>query len=197
MSRPVFFAGLGLVLAVALAVRLPLLHWASDSYRLTEALSIEEVENVRISTGMLHEGSANPHAFEYPSLFYYLSTVVEAPVRARSGPDWTGYLVAVRTLSLVFGLATIALAALLARRLGGDLAGLFAASVLAADRTMIGISTLAKPNAAQVAFVLAGFMALVALASALRLRHAVTAAALFGLAAASKWLGALGLAGLA
>ncbi len=196
MSRRLYFAGLALVIALAAWLRMPLLHWAADSYRLTEAFSIEEVENVRISTGMLHESSANPHAFEYPSLFYYLSLAVEAPVHAAFGPDWTRYLVAVRSLSLGFGLIAIVLAATLARRLGGEAAGLFAAAVLATDGTMIQISALAKPNAAQVAFLLAGFLALVALATAPRLRHALVAAAFFGLATAAKWLGLLGMTGL-
>lgn len=194
---PLELVALGGLLVLAFALRAPLLDSAAGSYRLTEAFSIEEVENVRISTGMLHEGSANPHAFEYPSLFYYLSALVEAPVRALRGPDWTSYLVAVRGLSLAFGLAVLVLAAELARRLGGPSAGLLAAAMLATDRTMIELSTMAKPNIAQVAFLLAAFVALLALAARPRLGTALLAAALLALSTASKWLGGLGLVGLA
>jgi 4-amino-4-deoxy-L-arabinose transferase-like glycosyltransferase len=195
--RPLHLLGLAGLLALALALRLPLLDWAAGSYRQTEAFSIEEVENVRISTGMLHEGSANPHAFEYPSLFYALSLLVEAPVRAFTGPDWTAYLVAVRGLSLAFGLAVVGLGAELARQLGGPRAALLAAALLATDRTMIDLSTRAKPNMAQIAFLLAGFLVLFALTTRPRLRTACLAAACFALAAASKWLGGLGLVGIA
>lgn len=197
ISPALYALALAGLLVLAAGLRLPLLGWAASSYRLTEALSIEEVENIRISTGMLHEGSANPHAFEYPSLFYYLSLLVEAPIRAARGADWSAYLVGVRALSLAFGLAAVVVGAELARRLGGGRAGLLAGAILATDRTMIEMSTLAKPNMAQVAFLLAGFLALVALAREARLRRACAAAALFALATASKWLGALALVGLA
>jgi len=194
--HPAYAAGLLVLLAIGLWIRSPLLPWAAASYRMTEAFSIEETENVRISTGMLHEHTPNPHAFEYPSLFYYLSVLVEAPVKAAKGADWGAYLLAVRGLSLAFGLIAIVLGAELARRLGGDAAGLLAGAILVTDRTMIELSTIAKPNIAQLAFLLAGFLALLALARAPRLRTALIAAALFALAAASKWLGALGLVGL-
>jgi len=194
--RTPYWTGLTGLVLLALALRLPLLGWAADSYRLTEAFSIEEVENIRISTGMLHERSANPHAFEYPSLFYVLSLLVEAPVRAMRGADWTSYLVAVRSLSLGFGLVVVVLGAELARRLGGPLAGLLAAALLSTDRTMIELSAMAKPNMAQVAFLLAGFLALLSLAVRPRLATAALATALFALATASKWLGGLGLVGL-
>ncbi|MEO6463764.1 MAG: hypothetical protein ABIP29_11875 [Candidatus Eisenbacteria bacterium] len=196
-SRAIYLSGLAGLVVLALVLRLPLLGWAAGSYRLTEAFSIEEVENIRISTGMLHERSANPHAFEYPSLFYYLSLLAEVPARALKGADWTSYLMAVRGLSLVFGLAVVVLGAELGRRLGGPLAGLLAGSLLVTDRTMIELSTMAKPNMAQVAFLLAAFLALLALTTRPRLRTACLAAACLALAAASKWLGALGLFGLA
>ena len=52
--------GLGLVLVLGLALRAPLLPYAAQSYRTTEAFHIEEVENVRISTGMVHEEPVPP-----------------------------------------------------------------------------------------------------------------------------------------
>jgi len=195
--RPSYSWGLALLLLLALAIRLPLLGVASSSYRLTEAFNIEEVENVRLSTGMLHKGTLHPHAFEYPSLFYELSLLVEAPLGALGLGNWTQCLVGVRGLSLAFGLIAIWLGARLANRLGGAWAGLFAATFLACDRTMIEVSTLAKPNAAQIAFVLAGFLALFEMARRPRTRDALRASAWFALAAASKWLGAIGLVGVA
>ncbi|MBI1798825.1 MAG: glycosyltransferase family 39 protein [Candidatus Eisenbacteria bacterium] len=188
---------LALIVAIGAALRIPLVALAADSYRLTESFNIEEVENIRLSTGMLHKHDPNPHAFEYPSLFYYLSLIVEAPLRAPSHDAWRAYLVGVRGLSLLFGLGIIWNVALLARRLAGDLAGLLAAALILFDRTMIDISTLAKPNAAQVFFVLAAFLAFLSLAHRPRVSTASFAAALLAFATASKWLGALALAPLA
>ena len=72
MSGGRYWIALAAIAAVAVLVRWPLLGTAAGSYRRSEALAMEEVENVRISTGMLHRHTLNPHAFEYPSLFYYL-----------------------------------------------------------------------------------------------------------------------------
>jgi hypothetical protein len=197
-QAPALFGwGMALLLLLALAIRLPLVGMAAGSYRLTEAFNIEEVENVRLSTGMLHKGTLHPHAYEYPSLFYELSLLVEAPLRSLGRDTWTNDLVAVRMISLAFGLWTVWLAGRLGSRLGGPWAGLIAAAIVAGDRTMIEISALAKPNAAQLAFLLAGFLALSSLAARPNLRDTVRASAWFALAAASKWLGALGLVGLA
>lgn len=192
-----YAAALAILVAVAVLVRLPLLGTSSASYRLTEALRPEEVENLRISTGMLHKHSLNPHAFEYPSLFYYLSLIPEVLLARHGAESWQAALIGVRTLSLLFSIGTLLAVAALARRLAGDAAGLFAALVVALDRTLIGLSTFAKPNAAQVFFVMAAFLALAALAERPRIAMAVVAAALLALATAAKWLGLLGLAGLA
>ena len=189
-------SGLVAIVLIGLLARLPLLATSSASYRLTEAFNIEEVENVRLSTGMLHKHTLNPHAFMYPSLFYYLSLVPELLVRRDGAIPWSSAVIGVRSLSLMFSIGTILVAAALARRLAGDAAGLFAAAVLALDRTQIEIATLAKPNAAQAFFLLAAFWVLASLAARPRPASATLAAALLGLAAASKWLGALGLAGL-
>lgn len=192
----VFAAGLSVIVLIGLSVRLPSLATSSFSYRLTEAFNIEEVENLRLSTGMLHKHTLNPHAFMYPSLFYYLSLLPEILAMRNNAVSWTPAVVGVRSLSLLFSLGTILIAAALARRLAGNSAALLAAALVALDRTQIEIATLAKPNAAQAFFLLAAFWALTALAARPRLASAVLAAGLLGLATASKWLGALGLAGL-
>ena len=188
--------GLLLVALLAIAVRAPAILVATDSYRTSEAFVGEETENVRLSTGMVHKHQIVPHAYEYPSLFYDVSAAVEWPL-SRVAPGWRNYLIAVRCLSLLFGVATVILVGLLAARLGGPWAGWLAASIAALDGTLIEISIQAKPNAAQVAFVAAGFLALVAFVARPRTRTAVLAAVLFAMAAASKWLGALGLGCLA
>jgi len=195
-QRVAFASGLAAIVLIGTLIRLPLLATSSASYRLTEAFNIEEVENLRLSTGMLHKHTLNPHAFMYPGLFYYLSLVPEMMVR-RGGPvPWSAALVGVRLLSLIFSIGTLLVAAALARRLAGNAAGLFAAALLAFDRTQIEIATLAKPNAAQSFFLLAAFGMLALLAARPRAATAALAAGLLGLAAASKWLGALGLGGL-
>lgn len=198
VAAPLWFLPclLAIVLAAG-AVRAPLLGMASSSFRLTDAINLEEAENIRISTGMLHKGSLNPHAFEYPSLYYYLCLGIEKALKTAGVNQWSAFLIGARALSLAFGLGTVVLCALLALRLGGPASGLLAASLVAFDRTLIESSTLAKPNSAQVFFVVAGLALLVALAARPRLRAAVGAAACFALAASSKWLGALGLPALA
>ena len=165
-----YAAGLAIVLVIALLARLPLINVSSDSYRLTSAFNPEEVENVRISTGMLHKHSFNPHAFEYPSLFYYLSLAPEAILDSADYDSWPKALVGVRLLSLLFSLGAVIAAGTLARRLGGNSAGLFAAAVMALDRAQIEIAALAKPNAAQVCLALCAFVALAALSCVLRPR---------------------------
>jgi 4-amino-4-deoxy-L-arabinose transferase-like glycosyltransferase len=191
-----FLLALAAVVVVGAVLRAPQVTAWSSSYRLSEAFSGEEVENIRLSTGMLHKHSLNPHAFEYPSLFYYLSLAVEAPLSAAGAESWTRDLVAVRCLSLVFGLGTLVLVGLLGRRLGGDAAGILAAALAACDRTLIDVSALAKPNAAQGFFFLLGLLALASFAARPRASRATLAALAFALAAASKWLGVLGLAAL-
>jgi 4-amino-4-deoxy-L-arabinose transferase-like glycosyltransferase len=198
VAAPTWF--LPCLLAIVLAggaVRAPLLGIASSSFRLTDAINLEESENLRISTGMLHKGSLNPHYFGYPSLFYYLSLGLERGLSVLGENRWSTFLVGSRAISLAFGLGTIMLCGLLALRLGGPAAGLLAASLVAFDATSIETSTLAKPNSAQVFFVVAGLTALTALAARARLKSALVAAACFALAASSKWLGALGLPALA
>lgn len=196
MTYPRAWPGLLLVALLAIAVRAPAIPVAADSYRVSDAFVGEESENVRLSTGMVHKHQIVPHAYEYPSLFYDVSAAVEWPL-SRLAPGWRNYLIAARCLSLLFGVATVILVGLLAARLGGPWAGWLASSIAALDGTLIEISIQAKPNAAQVAFVTAGFLALVAFVARPRTRMAVLAAALFAMAAASKWLGALGLGALA
>jgi 4-amino-4-deoxy-L-arabinose transferase-like glycosyltransferase len=189
-------AALAAIVVAALLVRLPALTASSASYRLTAAFNPEEAENLRISTGMLHKHTLNPHAFEYPSLFYYASLLPERLASRAGATSWPLALEGVRALSLLFSIGAVLAAAALARRVAGAAAGLFAATLMAFDRTQIEIATLAKPNAAQVFFVLAAFLALASLATRPSLAAAVRAAALLALATATKWLGALGLAGL-
>jgi 4-amino-4-deoxy-L-arabinose transferase-like glycosyltransferase len=189
-------AALAVIVVAALLVRLPALTASSASYRLTAAFNPEEAENLRISTGMLHKHTFNPHAFEYPSLFYYASLLPERLASRAGAISWPFALTGVRALSLLFSLGAVLAAAALARRVAGAAAGLFVATLMAFDRTQIEIATLAKPNAAQVFFVLAAFLALASLATRPSLAAALRAAALLGLATATKWLGVLGLAGL-
>jgi 4-amino-4-deoxy-L-arabinose transferase-like glycosyltransferase len=191
-----FLIALTLLVLMGTAVRLPLLSLGSRSYRLSESFNIEEVETVRISTGMLNKHTLNPHFFGYPTLFYYLSLPIEAALSASGHGSWRAYLIGTRMLALLFGIGSIVLVAFLARRIAGDFAGLIAATVMALDRTMIDLSALAKPNSAQIFFLLAAFLLLLSLAARPRLPLAIGAAALLAMAMASKWLGALGLAAL-
>lgn len=192
-----FLAGLLAIVVIGTAVRAPLLGYASNSYRLTEAINLEEAENVRISSGMLHKSTLNPHAFEYPSLYYYACLAIEKVLSTFGRADWSAFLLGARSLSLLFGVGAIALSGWLGLRLGNPASGLLAATLVALDRTSIQMATLAKPNSAQTFFVLAGLAALVALVARPRVRTAMLASACFALGMASKWLGLLGLPALA
>lgn len=192
-----FLAGIALILLAAAAVRLPMLFAAADSYRMTEAFNTEETESIRLSTGMIHNRSLNPHAFLYPSLHYDLSVLAELPLHLTGRLDWTSALLTVRTVSLLLGLGTVLLVGVLAGRLGGPWAGLLAGTLAAFDRTLIQSATLAKPDSLHVFLVVAGFTLLAALAARPRLRLALAAAGVFGLAAATKWFGGAGLVGVA
>jgi hypothetical protein len=192
-----FLIALILVTLLGAAVRAPLLTVGARSYRLSESFNIEEVETVRISTGMLNKHSLNPHFFGYPTLFYYLSLPIEAGLRASSHGTWHAYLIGTRALAMLFGLGSIVLVGLLARRIAGEFAGLIAAALMALDRTMIDLSALAKPNSAQLFFLLAAFLVLLSLTARPRVSLAILAAALIAMAMACKWLGALGVAALA
>jgi hypothetical protein len=188
--------GLIAIALLALAVRLPAIPTAAQTYRTSEAFAGEETENLRISTGMVHKNSPLPHAYEYPSLFYELSTALERP--SLHAPDeWRRDLMAVRSLSLGFGVLAVILVGWIALELGGAWAGWVAAAIMALDGTQIEISTMAKPNAAQVAFFLTGTLALLIYLRRPGLRGAALASACFALAAASKWLGAGGMGLLA
>jgi len=188
--------GLVAIALVALALRLPAVTVAANSYRATEAFAGEETENVRISSGMVHKNTPLPHAYEYPSLFYELSAALERPF-AHAADEWEKDVIAVRLLSVAFGVLAVVLVGWIALELGGAWAAYVAAAIMAFDGTQIEISTMAKPNAAQVAFVAAGFLALIAFLRHPRIRGAALASACFALAAASKWLGALGMGLLA
>ena len=192
-----FLAGIALILVVAAVVRLPMIVAASGSYRLTEAFNTEETESIRLSTGMIHNRSLNPHAFLYPSLHYDVSLAAELPLAAAGRLNWTSALIGVRSISLLFGLGTVFLVGLLAGRIGGTWAGLLAAALTAFDRTLIQSAALAKPDSMHVFLVMGGFVALAALAAQPRFRVALAAAAWFGLAAATKWFGGIGLLGVA
>ncbi|HEV8481418.1 MAG TPA: phospholipid carrier-dependent glycosyltransferase, partial [Candidatus Eisenbacteria bacterium] len=153
-------------------------------------------ENIRISSGMVHKNTPLPHAYEYPSLFYELSAALERPF-VHTADEWRKDVIAVRLLSVAFGVLAVILVGWIALELGGAWAAYVAAAIMALDGMQIEISTMAKPNAAQVAFVCAGFLALVVFLRRPRIRGAALASACFALAAASKWLGALGLGLLA
>lgn len=188
--------GLVAIVLLALAVRLPAIPLATETYRTSEAFAGEETENVRISSGMVHKNTILPHAYEYPSLFYELSTALERPL-AHAANEWRADLIAVRALSLLFGLLAVVFVGWMAFELGGAWAAYVAAGIMALDGTEIEISTMAKPNAAQVLFFAAGVLALIVFLRKPRLRPVALASAAFALAAASKWLGAGGMGLLA
>src|SRR5690242_18671976 len=137
-----FLLALAVVVAAGAVLRAPLVTAWSSSYPLTQVFNGEEVETVRVSTGMLHKRSLNPHQFGYPSLYYYLGLAVVSPIDRAESRSWTGDLLAMRAVSLAFGLGTLVLIGLLGRRLAGDAAGVLAAALAACDRTSIDVSTI-------------------------------------------------------
>ncbi len=140
---------------------------------------------VAARAGMLVFAEWRPSAFDFPDSHRYVSVarniaaglgpIESEDVRAGTDPVYPGILsigvwlgadddAAVmrfgRFVNVVFGVISVALLALFARRFVGDVAALFAAAILAVDPIMVFFNALVLTETVYVALVLAGFLAL-------------------------------------
>ncbi len=201
-SRTIWFVAL---FAAALAVRLAGIGWSLPQV-------YEEAKPLRVAWDMWgwdsgHGFDLNPHFFRYPSLVIYLQFVaqkfmylvlrltgqVRSPIDLRIlwATDKTPFFLVGRTLTALFGAGLVPATFMLARRMSGS-APAWAAAILVAVNPLL----ISRAQEVEVDIPLAFFVTL-GCALALRLleradRRALIAAGLCaGLAASSKYTGAI------
>jgi 4-amino-4-deoxy-L-arabinose transferase-like glycosyltransferase len=198
------------VVALALCLRI----WGI-SFGLPYLYHPDEPTCVAIAQTMFKTGDWNPHFFHYPSLFLYLHALayvpyllvgrmlgalhapldIAFPVRIAMGcgftPMSTTFLMG-RSLTVLFATGTGLLTYRIGRRLSGSWqVGLLAACLLAVSPTDVGNSRLIAPDALVVFFVLTSFWGTVLLAEEGKPRYYLLAGLAAGLAASTKYNGAL------
>lgn len=122
------------VLVAALGLRLVGLDWGvpNDLHRFS--YHPDEWQAVETGLGILVSGDWNPHFFNYPSLQIYLvSLALRLGVLLFGAAESAlgGLYVVARLVTVVMGVATVALTARLGARVGGGVVGLVAAALLA------------------------------------------------------------------
>ena len=141
------------VLALAAALRFTNLGWG-----LRHVPPWDErvfVENV---ARMLTEGDLNHRFYEYPGLFFSLLAPLLAIAGTRDPPGPLAYLLA-RGLVAACGVASVALVALLGRRLLGRAGGLAAALFLAASPVEVRVAHMVRPDVVLETFCLLALLA--------------------------------------
>lgn len=201
---------LGAILVLATAIR----AW-SLGYDLPFIYHPDEPGYIAISQRIFATGDLNPHFFNYPSLFFYINALAYAPylllaqttgflhsaseilppVSLEMGVSWSPMLDTVllgRAVSVAFGVATTGLVYLLGRRISGrSMVGILAAFAVAVSPTNVLLSRLATPDTLVTFFVVAALLASVLVYQEGKTWQHVLAGVCVGLAASSKYNGAL------
>jgi len=182
-----------LLLAVVLLLAAGLRFTGISHHVVRGAASFDEQNNfLRPIERMAREGSLDPTVYQgYPGFFNWLAAGPVLLGRALGG--YAGAAIGGRALVAGFGLLSVLLAWLLARRLAGPWAGLFAATLLAVSRLEVRAAHNITPD------VLAGTACLGTLLLVVReakgeapsARRDLAVGALAGLAAAVKFSGLL------
>ena len=152
-------------------------------------------------------GDLNPHFFNYPSLLFYLLGIVYSGyflLRAVAGGggmlEFVAYryfwdpgdlLLLARLVDVGFALGSVAWGFFLARRLGGERAGWIAGGLLAVSSLHVRQSPLAAVDVPMTFWFIGALWASVRLFQRGALRDYLTAGILVGLAAGTKYPGAL------
>ena len=193
------WAALALILVVALVLRLDGL-----GFGLPALLDPDEPIFVLTSLKLLREHTLNPAWFGHPgtTTIYTLATLEAAiyglghltgrfadthAFAAAFYADPSVIFVPARIFMLVCGMATIALAYLVAYRLFGVRIALFTAALLAVDSLHIRYSQIIRTDMHSTIFILLEILAAIAIARAGRRRDYLLAALWLGLACATKW----------
>jgi 4-amino-4-deoxy-L-arabinose transferase-like glycosyltransferase len=178
----------------------------------------DEPRYVRIAQTMFTTGDLNPGFFNFPSLFLYINALAYPPyhfwgeITGRfAGPrqvaapemvamavgrtDQPAAILLGRSLTVAFGSASVILVYLIGRQLtGGPAAGPLAALMVAVSPTNVTHSRFITPDTFQVTFVLAAFLGSLLIYRSGKTWHYVLAGVSGGLAASTKYTGALILA---
>lgn len=198
------------ILLLALAVRLYGLNWGLPNV-------YEEATPLRQAWDMWGWGpdrafDPNPHFFNYPSLTIYLQFLAQAALfgvlfltgTTRSALDFqvlyatdpTAFLLAGRTISLLFGCATVYLVYRLGVRAAGERAGLIAAAVMAVNPFYVTRSQMIEVDVPLTFFTALALLLLLRAWDRPGGKSFAMGGAAIGLAAASKYTGATLLAPL-
>ena len=162
----------------------------------------DEAEAISHAVGILH-GDLNPHFFHWPSLSFYLFAAVLGTVTAIRELVMTDgtltrdvALLSTRAVVALAGASTVVPLFHLTRRVGGDIAGLIAAFLLAVAPLHVRDSHFAMTDVLMTLLVTASLAALVAACDRareissfeqVRLRHFALAGVLGGLATSTKY----------
>jgi 4-amino-4-deoxy-L-arabinose transferase-like glycosyltransferase len=193
------------VLAVAAAMRAHGIGWGLPDV-------LEEATPLRIAWNMRQwlTGEApdlNPHFFNYPTLAIYLQLGANFVLyglfhllgRVQDGADFlvryvadpTPIFLTGRLVSAALGLATVAALYRLGRRSEGAVAGILAAALLAIDLYHVGRSKMIEVDVPLTCFVTLALVFMVRMLTDARARVYALAGLAVGLAASSKYNGAL------
>ena len=172
----------------------------------------EEATPLRVAWSMAKWGEPNPpdlnpHFFNYPSFTFYaqlathgaLYAVLKTAGRVDSPLDYrvlyilnkTPFVVAGRLLSVLFALATVWLVFVIGRRVGGNWVGLPAALLLAINTFHISRSQMIEVDIPLTFFVTLALLCALRIVEAPRPKNYVLAGLAMGLAASTKYTGAL------
>jgi hypothetical protein len=195
---------LAAVVVLAFAVRLAGIDWGLP-WLYEEATPLERAWDMA-GWGERHL-DLNPHFFHYPSLTFYTHLGAQAALcaamvssgavesvrkfRIRYHTEPLPHVIVARLVSVLFALVTVAALAMLPSVPGAAWVGTAAALLLAVNVFHVSRSQMIEVDVPLTAFVTVALVALTRLAAAPRRRRHVIAGILVGLAASTKYTGAL------
>lgn len=187
------------LLVLALALRLPGLTWGLPNAQHWYSYHPDEyqIRNAVIALFDERNTNFNPHFFNYPSLFIYLTyfaylvlTILGLGTPMAGDAPWPGYhdvILAGRLTSALLGVLTIPAVYFIGRRLSGEKIGLLAAFLMAVAPGHVQHSHFATVDVAATFFVAWSLFFAVRGAAEARSKDLLFAAFIAGLAAATKY----------
>ncbi len=183
------------LLAVFLLGTLPLLTRGTESLRLLSSLSSDEPYVVEIARCMMRQGTVSVASCagylpDWPRLYFYLCLGASYPALAIFPPTATTIAVACRSVTLVFGLLSVAATYLLALRMFGRRVAFLAGLLFLATGLFLKWSLTIHPDVPQLFFVTLGLLFAYRVARSGRWRDILLAAAFAALGFSTKYAGA-------